>query len=350
MEGNFKAWLSDRTDDAYCRVHGLSGTKAANCGQDALPEFAGPWVRTDGELLGLKIGDLLNNRRQFTILNHDEFGKRIVVTDDLQGQFWIYSGTNPLGSAADGVCNDWASDTAPDRGWLILLSGSLAKGLEGACEAELPIYCFETGDGGGQEYVRKDGLIVFISSATGTGNLSEWAQANGKENIAAGDEICNTLAKANDLEGNFVAWLSYPNAKDRIASDGPWVSLDGIMIAKNKAELISGKLSAPISMMEDGNYIEDNFYVMTNTNEYGMGVGDSKECTPDPDGDGDSYHCNHWSSKDPKYKIVMANPTLDGYAWTYNRDHGETDCSSKYHIYCFQSELGDPTIPKYYCD
>ena len=35
---NFVAWISDMNDDAYCRVHNFSGTKAANCGQLELPE------------------------------------------------------------------------------------------------------------------------------------------------------------------------------------------------------------------------------------------------------------------------------------------------------------------------
>ena len=30
--GNFVAWLSTTTDDAYCRLHGFSGKKSANCG------------------------------------------------------------------------------------------------------------------------------------------------------------------------------------------------------------------------------------------------------------------------------------------------------------------------------
>jgi hypothetical protein len=48
LNGTFRAWLSDDDDDAYCRIHGLSGKKAENCGQGSLPDFAGNWVRTDG--------------------------------------------------------------------------------------------------------------------------------------------------------------------------------------------------------------------------------------------------------------------------------------------------------------
>jgi hypothetical protein len=48
LTGTFVAWLSDDNNDAYCRVHNLTGKKASNCGQGSLPESAGPWVRTDG--------------------------------------------------------------------------------------------------------------------------------------------------------------------------------------------------------------------------------------------------------------------------------------------------------------
>jgi hypothetical protein len=39
---DFIAWMSDQDDDAYCRIHGLTGKKSANCGQGALPASAGP--------------------------------------------------------------------------------------------------------------------------------------------------------------------------------------------------------------------------------------------------------------------------------------------------------------------
>jgi hypothetical protein len=47
--GLYVAWLSDGTTDAYCHLHNLTGTKAANCGQGTLPAAAGPWLRTDGK-------------------------------------------------------------------------------------------------------------------------------------------------------------------------------------------------------------------------------------------------------------------------------------------------------------
>src|SRR5262249_43103730 len=44
----YRAWLSDASDDAYCRVHGLTGKKVGEkCHQDPLPASAGPWEIAD---------------------------------------------------------------------------------------------------------------------------------------------------------------------------------------------------------------------------------------------------------------------------------------------------------------
>lgn len=42
------AWFSDETDDALCRLLGLSGKVNEDCGEDTLPVAEGPWVRSDG--------------------------------------------------------------------------------------------------------------------------------------------------------------------------------------------------------------------------------------------------------------------------------------------------------------
>jgi len=57
---NFVAWISSSEDDAYCRIHGLSGKKDEMCGQAELPVAAGPWVRTDGYPFAPEISRLLS--------------------------------------------------------------------------------------------------------------------------------------------------------------------------------------------------------------------------------------------------------------------------------------------------
>lgn len=67
----FVAWLSDADDDAWCRLHGLTGQVSTNCGQQSLPQAAGPWVRTDGlpfaELIDLIIDEIFFDRFQAQI-------------------------------------------------------------------------------------------------------------------------------------------------------------------------------------------------------------------------------------------------------------------------------------------
>ena len=70
----YVAWLSDRNDDAYCRLFGLGGKKSANCGQATLPVGAGPWLRTDGMPFAAKIEDALAENVIYSPLDVDEFG------------------------------------------------------------------------------------------------------------------------------------------------------------------------------------------------------------------------------------------------------------------------------------
>lgn len=45
---DYIAYLSSDTHDAYCRIHGLTGKRANQCGQPWLPVGGGPWYRIDG--------------------------------------------------------------------------------------------------------------------------------------------------------------------------------------------------------------------------------------------------------------------------------------------------------------
>jgi len=53
---------------------------------------------------------------------------------------------------------------------------------------------------------------AFATSATGTGNLNSWPQADGLFGVAAGDRICQNLAAAAELDNadQYRAWLSAP--------------------------------------------------------------------------------------------------------------------------------------------
>ena len=79
---NFVAWISDSADDAYCRIHNLTGKKADNCGQADLPASAGPWVRTDGKPFAPSVEFLVDNERVvYHPLSVDQNGDDIALED-----------------------------------------------------------------------------------------------------------------------------------------------------------------------------------------------------------------------------------------------------------------------------
>ena len=85
-EGTFRAWLSDKDNDAYCRIHELSGKKSNFCGQSSLPANAGPWVMRNSSVTMLPFSkriDLLTaDNLIYYPLRYDESGNLIQVQKD----------------------------------------------------------------------------------------------------------------------------------------------------------------------------------------------------------------------------------------------------------------------------
>jgi hypothetical protein len=82
-------------------------------------------------------------------------------------------------------------------------------------------------------------LKAFVSSAIVTGGFG---------GLAGADKICNDLAKAQNLPGTYVAWVSTTgtNAIDRITANGPWQRVDGQVVAQTKAQLGTGALTTAL--------------------------------------------------------------------------------------------------------
>ena len=57
------AWLSDSSDDAWCRIHGLDGKRADNCGQPVLPANASllpmPQIKRGVQTGQVQVGEIL---------------------------------------------------------------------------------------------------------------------------------------------------------------------------------------------------------------------------------------------------------------------------------------------------
>lgn len=320
LSGTFTAWLSDTTSDAYCRIHNLSGKKQDNCGQPALPADAGPWVRTDGFPFASDASHLFGEGKIYSTITTDEFGKHPEI-------YWYFTGTRADGTLykkQDGApCNNWSSNQD------VFVSGSVSSfgswswssGTSNSCSDQNALLCIESGHGPAISNVIIPGKKVFLSSLKGTGNLSSWDGADGNTGIAAGDSICRTLARNAGLENadHFKAWLSdsHTSAIDRIQSDGPWVRVDGILVAENRQGLAEGGLLTVIDVTENEKHINE-MYAWTGTLNNRM---------PDTEN-----ICGDWQvgSDGSNGRIGRI---FDISAWTTG---GYPSCSNIYHLYCLE--------------
>ncbi len=151
------------------------------------------------------------------------------------------------------------------------------------CNTDFSLICMESGPGPALKDFRKVGRLAFVTSVFGTGNLQWWLGTSGV-GLERVDSTCKRLATEAFLPqpDTFRAWISgeSTNAVDRFVNDGPWVRLDGILVAASLADLTDGTLNAPLNVNEFGVY-RGNALVWTGTEFLGLG-------TPDD--------CDDWTS------------------------------------------------------
>jgi hypothetical protein len=87
-----------------------------------------------------------------------------------------------------------------------------------------------------------------------------------------GDAFCTVLAEEAGLGGSWVAYLSGGggDAITRIP-DGPYVRLDGALIAEDKADLTDGSIASPINIDQLGG--TSSVWVCTGSSESGTATG-----------------------------------------------------------------------------
>lgn len=319
LGGNFVAWISDDNDDAYCRVHGLTGKKAANCGQAELPVSAGPWFRTDGKPFSGNIDDLVTSRVIYNPVKTDEFGSIF----DIYRNYW--TGTGQTGAMEPDNCSNWADSTASET---IPVGGTYAtvyrftKGLNTlSCSNDLHLLCLETGSNNAMPAPADAGKIVFITSVSGSGNLGSWAQAGGETGLLAGDNICQELASTSGLSNpaNFKAWLSdnTTDAVDRLASDGPWVRVDGVQVAASRSALVNSWLQTSIAVTQEGEYVWHGVW----TGTIQGGTKSASACSDWTMGIGSVGQSGDTSYADDLYWTEFFTPTA---------------CNAGFGLYCFE--------------
>ena len=202
-------------------------------------------------------------------------------------------------------------------------------------------------------------LTVFVTSASGKGNLSQWsdALAVSATGVAAGDAVCQARATAAGLSGTFVAWLSdstidaychiqgytgtisgtNPNCGQATlpVAAGPWVRTDGYPFADTIDKLVDnvstwGQVYTPVLLNEKGVAVVSSWYY---TGTYG-------------DGTASSSTCNDWTSSS---SLLMGD---SGNTWGTTgwwSDGGGNDCDAVQPLICMQTGTGGPlpnlTIP-----
>jgi hypothetical protein len=275
LEGNFKAWLSDENDDAFCRIHGLSGKKSTKC-NNQLVQAAGPWVRMDGIPFAK-----IDSNNEIVVLSPARFDENKVEIRDLvdgsdpeaQSIMHYFTGTKSSGEAAFNSgqrCNDWEATTTNLSAVVghVESTGNRWTNVNRtvACGGNYRLLCFQTGPG---DALPKHavGKIVFVTSVVGNANLGDWKESGGKTGPDAGDEICKSLAhqaqlKLNGGADSFKAWLLDSSEKVKEAERfsalrGPWKRLDGIQVTgENINDLIDGSLLTSIEVNENGSYVK----------------------------------------------------------------------------------------------
>jgi len=330
---NYVAWLSDGSDDAYCRVAGFSGKKSANCGQGSLPD-AGPWQRKDGLPFARSLSELTSLGAVLYPGYLDETGTKIPTT------YLAHTGTTATGelSGADHTCTGWSSASTTSPPWTRLggaqLGGnSWTHSALGACNTTSRLYCFEKGSGDPLLPWVEPAAIAFATSAARSGDLGSWPEAMTLTGLAAGDQICRTLAGAASLPfaDGFVAWLSHSqnaiSAPDRIPIDGPWARIDQVEIASNKAALSAPDpapllLGASIDVSELGVHVGNQ--ALTGTLVTGA-------FAPGAD-------CDGWTDDTGASSGEYGFPQQTTGRWTENPS--DVDCTAFYRLYC----LGDVVL------
>jgi hypothetical protein len=329
LVGAFTAWLSDSHDDAYCRIHGLTGKKSAQCGQATLPTWAGPWIRMDGFPFGETIGQIVDSAwyapsstKVYSAPRFDEFGNLCTPgTGSFTGTF--------IDGAVRNACSDWTSSSSSTYGtfndthsttqlWTIIANGMY-------CSSAGSLLCLQSGAGPALPSFASAGKKAFVTSVTGAGNLSAWADAGGHTGLAAGDAICQKLAQNAGFANyaSFKAWLSdgTTSAKDRITSDGPWVRPDGVRVASSKSELLAGSVFSSVNRTELG------------TGATYLGYGYQAWTGTDGNGSATANNCTGWTSNLSAASGRIGDvPSSDSH-WTTWLD---TTCDSLKSLYCFE--------------
>ena len=150
------------------------------------------------------------------------------------------------------------------------------------------------------------------------------------------DARCQAGADAANIGGTWKAWLSTStvNAKDRIDGSGPYVRMDGALIANDLADLTDGSIAVAINLSEfgaqpDGGFIDfTRVWTGTDTNGEAADVTFSALI---------SSFCFDWTGEGGNQAAHRGEYTRTDAQWTIRSD-AFAICNSLLRLYCFESD------------
>jgi hypothetical protein len=193
---------------------------------------------------------------------------------------------------------------------------------------------------------------VFVTSVTGTGDLSTWAAAGGNTGLAAADAVCQSSAKAAGLTGTFRAWMSDANddAYCRIhnlqgkklvncgqtslpVAAGPWVRTDAEGFPYSEAiESLVGSAGVVYSPLRF-----DEFGERSDTG--GPNTGGFYLTGTDVEGRATDSTCTNWTNATSGNRDATAGTSF-GTTKVWTQLGSLQDCGTEKRLACFQTGEG----------
>lgn len=191
---------------------------------------------------------------------------------------------------------------------------------------------------------------AFVTSVSGSGDLSSWADAGGHTGLAAADAICQSRATAGGLAnaGEFVAWLSdsHDDAWCRVhgfagkksascgqavlpMGAGPWVRLDEFPFSATLDEVAAANVVyTPLRVTELGTIFDTSVYTATRAD----GALDPGQQT-----------CSDWTNgSSGTFAVRVGSSFATGTGWT---NSGPGPCNQLLNLYCVERGAGSALGP-----
>ena len=191
---------------------------------------------------------------------------------------------------------------------------------------------------------------AFVTSITGSGDISTWPGAAGSNQLNKADAVCRARALEAELpnSGAYRAWLS-TDSTDAYChiqgidgkkpgcngapqpGGGPWYQTDGLSRFTGSLDqlTVEGAIYHPVSRNEFGDLLDEEDRFFTGTNADGTVTGE--------------FHCAGWSSSDASPGSVIGSPHQTALTWTFNASAG---CTGPYRLLCLEPGASEaPDFP-----